>query len=498
MSRQQKANAHGQPREWQPLLHKRYGPAAGQSHRLPPVQPTRGVQMGTGTQPAWNPLGHSVTVEFFKVQGGQGSATGSDVFRELGPHLRESRPVTSTWRTSKWLGARPKWEGIGLPSQRAARRQGRDTEDREAVMRRLSKIRQEQVELEDRFYDFMFKATISTVENIETPSSSRCIRQDTPRPTPEAAAGPSKRRSTKDAAAKTREYPELVSFDQLLAELGPPADDSLSCDAIVNEILEDWDKEELPAREAAAGQRVREPQSALVLPQQPREGCALRQGSSVTPQLAAGSQGPHSTSGVTGDSAGEAENNAEMAPPDPSPASGDSSSCDALLNELLEQWEKEELQVTAEAGERDVKTASVLSLPSQGEEEEVAASPTDGSPCDEAHSEALPTPLPKEVKMFEVPASPADATEEADATDKQAGCAQTSPPQEEPCGEAVPAGACPVPAQALPHIVPAGPAGSPAVPQPPAPRPWRSVAKRARRALRRLLFFSCLRGQPEE
>ncbi|KAF4796833.1 hypothetical protein TURU_079557 [Turdus rufiventris] len=364
-------------------------------------------------------------------------------------------------------------------------------------MRRLNKIRQEQVELEDRFYDCMFKAIISTVENTESPSRSRCIHQDTPSPAPEAAAGPSKRRSTrntpKDATAETPEHSELVSLDELLAELGPTSDDSLSCDDLVNEILE-----ELPDRGAVAGQRVREPHSALVLPRQPQEGCVLRDGSSVTPELAAGSQEPRSTSGVTEDSAGGAENNAEMAPADLrahwSPASSDSPSCDALLNELLENWEEEELQDTAVAGESDSETASVESLPSQGDDEDRAVSSPDSSPCDQGYSQALLTPLPEGAETSEIPASPAAATEEADAAWMQDGRAQASPPQEEPCGEAVPAEACPVPAQALAHIAPAGPA----VPQPPAPRPWRSMAKRARRALRRLLSFSCLRGRPEE
>ena len=115
MSKQQKANAHGLPREWQPLLYKRYGLGTRPSLRLPPVQPTHGVQISIDTQPIWNHLGHSVTVELFKVQRGHGGDTGSDLFRELGPHLQENRPVTSTWRTSKWLGACPKWEGIPRP-----------------------------------------------------------------------------------------------------------------------------------------------------------------------------------------------------------------------------------------------------------------------------------------------------------------------------------------------------------------------------------------------
>ncbi|KAL2308632.1 hypothetical protein Nmel_001690 [Mimus melanotis] len=506
MSKQQKLNTHGQPREWQSLLYKRHGPGTRQGHRPTPVQYTRSAPLCTGTQPAWRHLGHSETEHLITLQGGHGANTCSDLFRELGPYLRENRPVESTWRTSKWLSPRPRWEGIRLPSQQTARRKWQCPRDEEAVMQCLRKMREEQEELEDKFYDVMFRAIISSVENKESPLSSRCIPRDPPSPTLEPAAGPSKQHSacsvTKDAAVEAPKHSELVSLDQSLVELGPASDDSLSCDVLLQELLQNWDQEELPKREAARD-RISESQRALILPQHDKEGCVLRDGSRVTPELAAGSQGPHSTSGATKDSAGEAEINAEMAPPDLlahlCSASGNSPACNALLNELLEKWEEEELQDRAAAGERDSEPESVLSLPLQEEQKETAPSPTDNSPCDNRHSKAPLTTQPEEAKTFEVfSSSPANAADKNHPAWMQAGCAQAAPPQEEPCGAGALAGACPVLAQALARSVPAGPAGSAAVLQPPAPRPWRSMAKTARRALRRLFSFSCLRGQPEE
>ncbi|KAL2308618.1 hypothetical protein Nmel_001676, partial [Mimus melanotis] len=144
-------------------------------------------------------------------------------------------------------------------------------------------------------------------------------------------------------------------------------------------------------------------------------------------------------------------------------------------------------------GERESNVESPLSFPPQDEESEPAPTPPDGSLRDEEHSEPLLATLPKEEKIFGV-----FAMDEQDAAWMQAGCAQAAPPQEEPCEAGALAGACPVLAQALARSVPAGPAGSAAVLQPPAPRPWRSMAKTARRALRQLFSFSFLRGQTEE
>ncbi|KAF4796278.1 hypothetical protein TURU_085146 [Turdus rufiventris] len=367
MSKQQKANAHGLPREWQPVLYKRYGLGTRQSLHLPPVEPTRGVHIGIDTQPIWKPLGHSGKVELIKVQGGHGRDISSDLFKELGPHLRENRPVSSNWRVSKWLIARPKWEGIWQPAQQTAPRHQLCPQDEEARIQRIRKITEE---LKDKAYDEMFRAIFSSVDNTESPSSSSCILQDPPSPTLDAAAGPSEphrtSRVTKNTAAQTPEHSELGSLDQLLDELGPVSDCSLSCDALVKELLEDWEQEELRDRKAA-GQRVSETQSARVHPSQHKEGCVLRKGSSVTPQLAAGSQGPHSTAGTTKLSAGE--DTAKMAPPrlwaNLCAASADSPASDALLNELLEQWEQEELQNRAASAERNSDTENVMSHPLQ-------------------------------------------------------------------------------------------------------------------------------------
>ncbi|KAF4798230.1 hypothetical protein TURU_068383 [Turdus rufiventris] len=82
-------------------------------------------------------------------------------------------------------------------------------------------------------------------------------------------------------------------------------------------------------------------------------------------------------------------------------ASADPPACDALLNELLEQWEEEELQDRAVAAERDNDTESVLSLPLQDTKAEAAPSPQDSDSSDEGHMHSLSTALPKDQKMFE-------------------------------------------------------------------------------------------------
>ncbi|KAL2308600.1 hypothetical protein Nmel_001652 [Mimus melanotis] len=471
------------------------------------MQPTHDVQICPATQPVWKHLGHYETVELINVQGGN---TGSDLFRELGPYLHDNRSVTSTWRTSKWylhdnrsvtstwrtskwLTAHPQWQQICQPAQQTARRKQTCPEDGETMMDRLRKMRKQ---LEDEVYDEMFRAIISSLDNKESPMESSCILQDPSSPILEPAAGPlephSTSRATKDAAGETSK-----SLDQLLAELDPAPDDSLSCEALVKELLENWDEEELPDRKAA-GDRNSKPQSALAHPQQDKEGCALGDGSSVTRELAAGSQGPHSTTAMTKDSA-EAENNAEMTSPDLLAhlwaASGDLPTSDALLNELLQKWQEEELQDKAVAGLRDCEPESVLCLSLQEEEEETAPSHPDSDPCNEGHSESLPAALPEETKMSAVCPSSANTADKADIAWMQAGHAHAAPPQEKPHRPGAPAPW--VPSQ-VPGSVPAGPTSSTAIRQPLAPRSWRSMAKTARRALRRLLSFSCLRGQPED
>ncbi|XP_053789398.1 uncharacterized protein LOC128782909 [Vidua chalybeata] len=409
------------------------GSAARQGHHLPPVPPAHGLQIRTGTQPAWKHLGHSEIEELIKVKEGLGGNTCSDLFRDLGPYLCENRSVKSTLRTPKWLSARQEAEGIRRPAQQTARHKRLCPEDEEALMQRLRKKREE---LEDKVHEEMFRAIFSSLDDAESPMRSKCILKDASSLTLEPAAGPWVPHSTcsmiADAAGETQTSSELVSLDQLLAELGPVWDNSLSCNALK-------------------------------------------------------------------DSTGERENNAGIAHPDLlaglCPVSGDSPSC-TFLDELLEMWEEEELQERAVAGESDSEAESPLPLPLQEEEAEPPASPVDSDPCIELHSEPLPTASLEDPKMSVGCPLPADPADEAEEAGKEA--AQATPPQEKLCRDEALAGAGPVPAQPLARCVPACPAGSAAVPQPPAPRRWRSMAKTARRALRRLFSFSCLRGQPEE
>ncbi|XP_053808937.1 uncharacterized protein LOC128793601 [Vidua chalybeata] len=439
MWKQQEANAHGRPRQGQPLLYKRHGPAAGQGHGLPPVQATRGAPLCAATQPSWKHLGHSETEELIKVQVGHGGNTCSDLFAGLGPYLRENRSIETTPRTSKWLSAHQEGQGIPSPAKQTARRKWLCPEDEEALVRRLRKKRKELEEMEDKVYEEMFRAIFSSLDDQERPMKSKCILSDASSLTLEPAAGPSVPHSicsvTNDAAGETQTCSELVSLDQLLADLCPVMENSLSCNALVK------------------------------------------------------------------DTAEEAENNMEIAHADLleglCSVSGNSPS-GASLDELLEMWEEEELHDRAAAGESDSETESPLSLPLQEDEAEPPASPIDSEPCIQHHSQPLPTALLEDSNMSVSCALPAGHAEEANKAGTEAGRAQAAPAQEKPCGDEPPAGACPAPAQPLARSVPACPAGSAAVPQPPAPQRWRSMAKRARRALRRLFSCSSLRGQPEE
>ncbi|XP_059702861.1 fibrous sheath CABYR-binding protein-like [Haemorhous mexicanus] len=225
--------------------------------------------------------------------------------------------------------------------------------------------------------------------------------------------------------------------------------------------------------------------------------CDLRDASSASLEPSADPSVPLSPWSTTEDATAETQSYSELVSSELSTDLGsdseDSLSLEIPLNELLEKWEHKEA-----AGQQDTEVESPLSIPPQDEEFEPSPPPPDSDLNDQGHSEPLPGALAQEAKGFAGCASPADVMDEAEAAGMEAGCAQANPPQERPCRDEPPAGACPVPVQPLAHSVPACPAGSAAVPQPPAPRPWRSMAKRARRALRRLFSFSCLRGQPEE
>ncbi|RMC14754.1 hypothetical protein DUI87_06928 [Hirundo rustica rustica] len=480
------------------------GSAARQGHHLPTVQPTRGEPLCTGSQPAWKHWGHLETQGLLKGQQGHGRNTCSDLFSGLGPYLRENRSLESTSRTTKWLTRRQEAQGIHRPAQQTLRAQRLCPEDKEALVNCLRQKREELEGLEEKVYEGKLRATSSSLDHNQSAVRSMCILRDPPSLMLEPAAGPSvwhsARSVTKGAAGGTPKYSERVSLDQLLAELSPVSDDSLACDALVKELLENWEPEELPDRDAAE-ERDSEPQSALFVQAENKEGHVLKDGSSVTPEVAAGSQVPHTTLGVTKVSAGEAENSTAMAPPAPLAdlCSDSSLSCDALLNKLLQKWEEEKSPEREGAGESNSEPDRD-SEPDQAQdgEAEPAASELDSHPCSEGHSEPLPTAPLGETKVFAVWVSPANAADEADTAWVEACHAQATPGQEKPCKAELPAGACLEPAQSLPHHVPACPAGSADVPQPPAPRRWPSMVKRARRAVRRLFSFSCLRGQPEE
>ncbi|XP_005042611.1 PREDICTED: uncharacterized protein LOC101821516 [Ficedula albicollis] len=99
----------------------------------------------------------------------------------------------------------------------------------------------------------------------------------------------------------------------------------------------------------------------------------------------------------------------------------------------------------------------------------------------------MPKSASARVKLPPLPAAPA-ASASSPRRRPRSACPVTSRSRELP----------PVPAQLLTRSVPSSPTDRPTVPQPPAPRRWRSIVRGARRALRRLFSFSCLRGQPEE
>ncbi|CAN8183661.1 unnamed protein product, partial [Coccothraustes coccothraustes] len=422
-----------------------HGSDARQGHRLPPLQPTKNVQICTGTQPAWRHLGHSETEELMKMPVGHGGITCSDLFSGLGPYLQENRSIKPTLRTPKWLSAHQEGEGIRQPAKQTVWRKQTVhpkqlcPEDEEALVHRLRKKREELEQLEDKVYKEMFRAIFSSRDDTESPMRSKCILSDASNLSLEPAAGPSVPHNTcnvtNDSTGETQTCSELVSLDQLLAELCPVSDTLLPCDALVK------------------------------------------------------------------NSSGETENNTEIAHPelleDLCSVSGNSPSC-TFLDKLLEMWEEEQPHDRAVAGESDSGPKSLLSLPLQEEEAEAPASPVDSDPCIKQHSQPFPMALLEHQNMSVGCASPADAADETGIAGMEAGSAQASPPQEKPCGDVPPAGACPVPAQPLARSIPACPAGSTAIPQPPAPRPWRSMAKTAQRALHHFFSFGCLRGQPEE
>lgn len=431
------------------------------------------------------------------MQEGHGGNTCSDLFRDLAPYLRENRSLRSTSSTPKWLSARQGAQGTRRPAEPTARRRQLCPEDEDALMQLLRKKTEQLEELEDKVYEERFRAIFSSLEDKEGPMTSSCVRRDPSSPTLEPAAGPSVPHSTcsvtKDAAGETESSSELVSLDQLLADLCPVSDDSLSCNALVKGLLEKREEEQLPDREAA-GERDREPERALSLQPQDKKEEPVASALDSYPWDERKSQPPptsqpEETSGfpASPSSGGSCEERATRKPPQQ--AEHDKLLCmgtEDVLKDLL-QIQTQQLEEEDDDQTHGDLFGDILSFLDK-----------ESHPCDEGHSEPLPTALPQDTKMFAVCASPAEPVDEADGTRMEARHAQATPPQEKPCRAGAPAGACPVPAQPLPQSVTASPPGSAAVTQPPAPRRWRSIVKTARRALRRLFSFCCRSTQLEE
>ncbi|XP_023777324.1 uncharacterized protein LOC111925156 [Cyanistes caeruleus] len=212
---------------------------------------------------------------------------------------------------------------------------------------------------------------------------------------------------------------------------------------------------------------------------------------------------PHSLCGWSKDCAGETENYAQLMPPDLFAElwslfnNRDVPSWGTRSDDLLGKWEEEEVPDRDAAGEGDSEPESALCPPLQDKEAGPAASPLGSDAFDEGHIQLLLMAPPEEAKMLAC-VLPANAMEEANAACMDAVCSQDRLAQENACGAGETAEPCPVPAQPLACSVPSSPTDMTSVPQPPAPQRWRSIIRTARRALRRLFSFSCLRGQREE
>lgn len=168
----------------------------------------------------------------------------------------------------------------------------------------------------------------------------------------------------------------------------------------------------------------------------------------------------------------------------------------ALPEELLEEWEEEEVPDREAAGEGDGDPQSTSLAPLKDEEAEPAASPLAGDPLDEGHRAPIPTAVPEDAELS-ASALLADPTEEADAACAEACHAQATAPQKKPLLAGGLAGDCPVPAQPLAYSS-SSPTGITALPRPLARWQWHSVVRMARQALRWAFSWSCLMGQGEQ
>lgn len=168
----------------------------------------------------------------------------------------------------------------------------------------------------------------------------------------------------------------------------------------------------------------------------------------------------------------------------------------ALLQELWEESEEEEVSEREAAGEGDSDSWIASLAPLKDEEAGPAASPLAGDPWDEGHRAPIPAAVPEDAKLS-ASALPADPMEEADVACAEASHAQATTPQQKPLVAWGLAGACPVPAQPLAYNCPS-PTATCALPHPPPRRRWHSVVRTARRALRWAFSWSCLTGQGEQ
>lgn len=168
----------------------------------------------------------------------------------------------------------------------------------------------------------------------------------------------------------------------------------------------------------------------------------------------------------------------------------------ALLEELLEEQEEEEVPERGAAGQGDSDPQSAPLAPLKDEEAEPAASPLAGDPWEEGRRAPVPAAVPEDAQPS-ASALPAAPVEEAEAARTEPSHAQATTPQEKPFLAGGPAGACPVPAQPLASSSPSLP-GIAALPRPPARRRWHSVVRTARRALRWAFSWSCLTAQGEQ
>ncbi|RMC14750.1 hypothetical protein DUI87_06924 [Hirundo rustica rustica] len=506
----------------------RHGSAARQGLCRPPLHPAHSLPLGTGIQPAWKHLGLSETKDLVEGPEERGENTHRDHFGGLSPYLGEDRSIMSTCTHEQSSVHREVGAGsLELPnastsSKCSSAEAGKCSE----LLSPAELTEQSSVSEDSQPWDTSLKDLEEKREEEELPETEAAREQDsdlqskslTPLKENEveseasALAGGSSEEGHSELLL-TSEPEETADFSASPLS-GGPGEEMATCfpaehaalhkqvcvgpDASIHLMREKREELETLEEDKMHAELFGDISSSMGNEESPMtSSCVLRAPASPTLEEVGGPLVSHSACSVTEDTTGQTPNSSEFVCPDLLSDSGcdsdDSPSLETLLMELLEKWEREEA-----AGERDGEVQSLSSLPPRDEELEPAPTPPDSDLSDEGHNEPLPAALAEDPERFEVCASPAGAADEADAAWVEGGCAQPAPDQEKNCRVESPASACPEPAQSLPHHVPACPAGSADVPQPPAPRRWRSMVKRARRAVRRLFSFSCLRGQPEE